>query len=84
MILVNFKGSDRDLLKALTRHLPGETEENDEKPVWMTGVPTEIRTDHLQSIACSVCTVLMSVTGTGDRQADRQTDSGTETVKTSH
>jgi hypothetical protein len=70
--MMNLKGSGHGLIEVLSRHLPGETEENDEKPVRITVVPTEIRTDHLQSIACSVCTVLMSVTGTRG-----QTDSGT-------
>jgi hypothetical protein len=49
--MMNFKGSGRGLIEVLSQHLPGEAEENDENPVRITGVPTEIRTDHLHSIS---------------------------------
>jgi hypothetical protein len=36
-----------DLIEILFEHLPGWTEENYEKPVYIAGVPDEIRTKHI-------------------------------------
>jgi hypothetical protein len=43
------------LTEVLSEHFPRGTKENHEKPVRITGVPTEIRTNHLSNMNLGRC-----------------------------
>jgi hypothetical protein len=46
---MDLERSDRGLIKTISRHLPGGTEQYHEKPVTITGSPAEIRNNHLRN-----------------------------------